>query len=215
MINFRVKQFVIILAGMAGLSTLSFNCAPSLFQSSDYSYLNNSSTSVDVFGDVKNSPTVLQNTGQVFESMAALTGQSFNISAAQRSEYDARTGALSQTDKLSDISAPLQLGATSLAGEFCNGVITRESAAGAVRKFFNGVNFGANLAGNSLASYSSSTQIMAQTFWGRSLTAEEQQILNAYYNDFVASAGTANAQTRNLYLATCSAMLASFDAMTY
>lgn len=213
--NFKMKQIAIIVAGMAGLSTLSFNCAPSLFESADYSYLNNSSTSLDVFGDVKNSPTVLQNTGQVLETMASLTGQSMAISNNQRSEYDARTGALSQTDKLSDISAPLQLGATSLAGEFCNGLITQESAGGATRKFFNGVNFGANLGSNNAAAYNSSIDAMARGFWGRGLSAEEQQILGAYYNDFVANAGTANAQTKNLYLSTCAAMLASFDAMTY
>jgi hypothetical protein len=214
----KYKKIAFLVSAMFGLATLSFNCAPSLFQGADYNYLNRSSSGggvVDPFSGPKTSPWALQNTGQVLESMANLTGQSMAISAAQRAEYDARTGALSQSDKLTDINAPLQLAATSLGGEFCNGLITKESAAGATRKFFNGVNFAAALSGNSQQVYQSSISAMASGFWGRSLTAEESQILNAYYQDFVASAGTQVAQTKNLYLGTCSAMLASFDAITF
>lgn len=213
LMNFRIRKTVTILVAMFGLATLSFNCAPSLFQTMDYSYL--ASGKVDDEFSTKLSPWVLQNTGQVLETMASVTGFSQNISGNQRAEYDARTGSLSQTDKVSDINAPLQMGSTSLAGEFCNGVIARESANGAARKFFVGVNFGAGIATNSAASYQASIDVMAQSFWGRDLTDEEALILTDYYNDFVATAGTAAAQTRNLYLSTCSAMLASFDALTY
>lgn len=213
----KYQKIAFLISAMFGLATLSFNCAPSLFQGADYNYLNRGSSGdvVDPFAGPKTSPWVLQNTGQVLESMANLTGQSMAITATQRAEYDARTGALSQSDKLTDINAPLQLAATSLAGEFCNGLITNETAANAVRKYFNGVNFAGALSTNSQQIFQSSVSAMASGFWGRSLTAEESQILNAYYQDFVATAGTQVAQTKNLYLSTCSAMLASFDAITF
>lgn len=214
----KYKKIAFLIAAMFGLATLSFNCAPSLFQGADYNYLNRGSAGgdvVDPFSGPKTSPWVLQNTGQVLESMANLTGQSMAITTQQRAEYDARTGALSQSDKLTDINAPLQLAATSLAGEFCNGLITKESAANAVRKYFNGVNFAGALSANNQQVYQSSISAMASGFWGRSLTADESQALNAYYQDFVATAGTQVAQTKNLYLSTCSAMLASFDAITF
>lgn len=216
--NLKFRRITALLVAMFGLATLSFNCAPSLFENADYGG-GSQSTNIgpDVFNDQKMSPWVLQNTFQVFSSYANVTGQNLAISANQLAEYDARTGALSQTDKISDINAPLQMAATSLAGEFCNGLLTRESAAGATRKYFTGVNFGANLqnAANGQATFQASIDAMAQGFWGRMISVDETAILNAFFTDFVATAGTANAQTRNLYLATCSAMLASFDTITY
>ncbi|MGE4130715.1 MAG: hypothetical protein AB7F86_03710 [Bdellovibrionales bacterium] len=213
--SLKWRKVSLIIAGMIGLSTLSFNCAPGLFMGADYRYLNSSSSGGDLFSDIKDSPWVLLNTFQVFATFANVTGQNKSITNTQTQEYATRTGALSQTDKLTDINAPMQMAASSLAGEFCNGLIARESANGAAREFFVGVNFGANLANNSMASYSNAIGVMADKFYGRPLTGEEAGILTDYYNDFVSTAGNANNQTRNLYLSTCAGMLASFDAMTY
>ncbi len=214
-LTYKWQKIVTMVAAMFGLGTLGFNCAPSLFENADYSYLNNGATSFDTFGDSKLSPWVLQNTGQVLETFASVSGFSGAITANQRAEYDARTGSFSQTDKVSDINAPLQLGSTSLAGEFCSSIIARESAAGAARQFFNGVNFAAAPSAGNAGTFSSSIVALGNGFWGRPPNPEEAAILNAYYNDFVATAGTQAAQTRNLYLSTCSAMLASFDSITY
>lgn len=212
--NLKFRRIAALILAMFGLATLSFNCAPSLFEA----HKHESASSVvahDVFGDQKTSPWVLQNTFQVFSSMASLTGQYMGVTAAQLQEYDIRAGALSQTDRLTEINAPLQLAATSLAGEFCNGLITKESAANAVRKYFTGVNFGTGLASNNATQFATSVDAMARSFWGRNASADELAILNAYYTDFVATAGTATAQTKSLYLSTCAAMLSSFDAITY
>ncbi len=219
-LSLKTRRITALIAAMIGVATMHFNCAPSLFEGADNSAGSGGGGSglqqgQDLFSSQKTSPWVLQNTFQVFSSFANVTGQNLQISNTQLQEYDARTGALSQTDKLSDVNAPLQLAATSLAGEFCSGLITRETAAGATRKYFNGVNFGAGLAQNNATSFGGSIAAMAQGFWGRSIKPEEETILNAYYTDFVATAGTAAAQTRNLYLSTCAAMLASFDTLTY
>lgn len=212
----RWQRTLVVVGAMAGLASLSFNCAPTLMKSSDYSYLNrNSSSGLDLFDAPKDSPWVLQNTFQVYSTMANVTGAYLGNSTAQRTEYDLRTGALAQGDKITDINAPLQMAASSMAGVFCSDLVTRESTVGAVRKFFEGVNFNANLAANSTASYASAIEVMAQSFYGRSLSQEEFNILTAYYNNFVATAGTANTQTRNLYVSTCAGMLASFDAITF
>lgn len=214
--NLKFRRITALIVAMFGLATLSFNCAPSLFENADYgSPSTTQNTGPDIFSDQKMSPWVLQNTYQVYSSFGNVTGQYLAFTANQLAEYDARTGALSQTDKISEINAPLQLAATSLAGEFCNGLIARESAAGAARKYFTGVNFGAALSGNNATLYQNSIEAMAQGFWGRTINQDETNILSAFYTDFVATAGTQAAQTRNLYLATCSAMLASFDTITY
>ncbi len=212
------KKISVVLVGMAGIAVLNFNCGPSLFKAANFSSTGGpgaSGVAIDIFDAPKTSPYALMNTYQVFASYANLTGQELEITAAQRAEYDARTGALSQTDKISDVNAPLQMAATSLAGEFCNGLIAKESAAGAERRFFTNVNFGANLSSNSADTYRAVIQTMAQNFWGRDLKPEESSILEAYYNDFVSTAGNQAAQTRALYLATCAAMLSSFDTITY
>lgn len=211
----RNLRIGIVILGLSGLSTLSFNCAPGLFKSADHS---EESSSVGGQGstpsfDKPKAPWVLMTSEQVFQTMLNVTGQPVPT-AAQRTEFDARTGALAGTDNLTNLNAPLALGATSLAGEVCNGLIVKESVANAVRKFFVGVNFGANPAANNAQAFANATSVMARSFYGRELKAEEASILSAFYTDFIAGA-TAVDNTKDLYLSACAAMLSSTDALTY
>ena len=211
------KKIAMIAGVMGAVATMHFNCAPSSFESASYSSTNGGGggAGVDVFGGAKESPYALLTGFQVFSTMANVTGQTGAISNTQRQEFDARAGALSDKDLVTNINAPLQLAAVSLAGEMCNGLINRESAANAVRQFFTGVNFAAAPNANSAQLFSDSISRMARAFWGRDINSEEASILSAFYQDFVATS-QANAQsTRNLYLLTCSAMLSSTDALTF
>lgn len=216
-LNLKWKRITAILLGMGVLSTLTFNCAPSMFQSrrdamSDLS----SHGGPDVFDGPKRTPIVLMTARQTYKTFMNVTGQEGAQTNAQLTEYEARYSSLSVNDRLTNIGAPMQMAATSLAGEVCNGLLTREvAAAAAARKFFGQVNFGASVAQNNKAAFDSAVSVMANSFWNRQPTDEETAALNAFYSEFSAVAGNAAAGTRNLYLAACTGMLASFDSYTY
>ena len=215
----RILPIVVV---MTAYSTLTFNCAPSMFKSAS-STANLSSLSecgtADCFGKPK-SPYTMMTSHQIFSGMLNVTELNNSVSANMRAAYDERKGSLADNDNIAGVNAPLQLSATGVAGEICNTVLTREQALQiGSRRFFNEVDFTRNLAQNTSASYAQAIEGMARAFWGRPLKSEESQILNEYYADFVASFGSAGASadqvrtTRKLYLSVCSAMLSSFDAI--
>jgi hypothetical protein len=223
-LNFKKWMRIGALVGlMTGVVTLHFNCAPSMFQPTSFSQ---SSTGGGSLGCEPNcfekpaSPYTLMTSHQVFSTMLNVTGQTGAVSGTMRQEYDARTGSLADNDNLASVNAPLQMATTSLAGEVCNSLLTREQGLAAnARQFFSQVDFNRNLAGNTTAAYTLAIENMARSFWGRALTADETQVLNQFYNEFSTefSAGLSAADqvrlTRKLYLSACSAMLSSFDAM--
>jgi hypothetical protein len=214
--NTKWTKITIILACMAGMSTLTFNCAPNMFMAAKGGSSDFSSMIGDIFNAPSNSPFVLMTARQTYKTMLNVTGQEGAQTTTQVAEFGARAASLSTNDKLSNVNAPLQMAATSLAGEVCNGLLTKEAAAPAAnRKFFAQVDFTKPASGNSQAAFDAAVSTMASSFWNRQPTAEEQGTLDSFYSDFAASAGTAAAGTRNLYLGACTGMLGSFDTYTY
>lgn len=222
----KIKQkwtrISLIVAAMAGLSTLTFNCAPSLFEKADSAGAASSSSTggtespIDPFNAPKTSPYVLMTARQTYQTFLSVTGQSGAATAAQLTEFDARANSMATNERLSNVNAPLQMAATSLAGEVCNGLLTREAAAAAAsRKFFAQVDFTRPAAQNSQAAFEASVAVMASSFWNRQPSADEKLALMNFYTDFSASAGTAAAGTRNLYLAACTGMLAALDTYSF
>lgn len=210
----------VILFGMFGLSTLSFNCAPALFQAASVAPGTLGSSSLgdvisenpkEIFVEPK-SPFVLMTSKQMFQSMLNLTGQFNRKTAAQQTEFLARTQSLPDVSNVASVNAPLQLASTSLAGEVCRKLIDDEKAG--TRRIFTGVDFNAGPA-NQAAGYTASVTNMAIKFWGRSPSRSEASELTTFFQDFTSGVTNNAAETDKLYLATCSAMLASFDAITY
>jgi hypothetical protein len=162
----------------------------------------------------KNLPMALNNAEQTFKSMLNVTGQ-MSATNAQNNEFNIRVGQLADNSLLSSINGPLLLSATSLAGEVCNGLLNREKGlAAGQRMYLDAVNFAAGPQ-NTAAAYASTIQKLSRGFWGHDIPMEESAVLNAYYADFVANTVNTSAQTSNLYLSTCAAMLSSFDAITF
>ncbi|MBX3023215.1 MAG: hypothetical protein KF799_16190 [Bdellovibrionales bacterium] len=213
-LNMKWKRISLILAAMAGLSTLSFNCAPSMFQAPKghgFSF-----SSFDVFAAPKVSPYSLMTSRQTYKTFLNVTGQEGAATTAQQNEYDLRSATLATTDRLTNVNAPLQMAATSLAGEMCNGLLAKEIALPAAsRRFFGQVDFARSAAQNTPAAFDAAVGMMATSFWGRAPSSEESKLLNSFYTEFSAGAGTAAAGTRNLYLAACTGMLAAFDTYNY
>jgi len=210
----------LIVLGLAALSTQTFNCSPQLFESKRAGE-NSSSSSLgeSIFDAPKRSPYTLMTSHQLFQSMLNVTGQSGSASGNQKAEYNARTGALADNDRLTSINAPLQMAATSLAGEVCIGLIAQEEALTMpLRRVLASVDFTQAPSQNGGAKFVDVVNKMANSFWGRDPKSTELQLLNEYYADFVAGIPegqvTQASQTRALYLGLCSAMLSSFDAMT-
>lgn len=211
------KNIGILSLAMFGLSTLSFNCAPSLFQSASFSSSEDPGTGIVSLASKFSapvSPYVLMTSKQAYESMLNLTGQFNRKTAAQQTEFNARTQSMADTSNIAAVNAPLQLGTTSLAGEVCRRVINDEKNGTVPRNLFAGVNFTTGPSSQG-AGYTAAANKMALTYWGRPLSQEEGDFLTAFFQDFTAGAANNANETDKLYLATCAAMLASFDAITY
>jgi hypothetical protein len=214
------RRISVLVAAMAGLSTLTFNCAPSMFQSSRFMSLSSSSSSTGIFDAPKTSPYVLMTSKQTYQTMLNVTGQAQAATNTQNQEYNARSGSLSDNSNLTSLTAPMQMAMTSLAGEVCNGLVSKEIALDpASRHFFTQVDFKSAPAQNTSAAFEAAVGVMAQSFWNRAPTAGESALFGQFYADFIGGLTGNNAksatQTKNLYLATCTAMLSSFDTYTY
>ena len=209
----KLTSLIVIAGGMALTSTLMFNCAPSLFQANSGGSLNLAS-SLPPEVDASRSPIALMSVNELFHSMANVTAQTNQVPDDMRAEFGTRAGALADNPFVTSVNPPLQLAATALAGEACNGVIAREAASAAdARRFFRGINFAAGPAEQSAEAIQDAVIAMAQAFWGRGPTADEVAQLRQFAADL--PEGASAAQTRAVVLGTCTAMLASFDAITY
>ena len=217
-ISTKWTRISLLIAAMVGLSTLSFNCAPKLFEGAKLGEGDFSSAGTPGPGGtepIAQSPYALMTSNQLFQSMLNVTDQVGAVTTVQRQEFDARTNTLSDNAQLVTISAPLQMAGTSLAGSVCDGLITKEAAlAAGSRKFFPQVDFGQALSAGQSAGFNASVMAMSRSFYGRAPTSDESQILGAYFQDFVTSYGSGGtASTRKLYLSVCAAMLSSFDSL--
>lgn len=206
------KNVTAAIFALTATMMLTFNCAPSLFKAATGGTADYSSLIGDDVYQKRDTPIVVMNAEQTFETMLNVTGQSYQPTTTQRQEYTARFASLAGDDNITGIGSALMIASTSLAGEICNGAMTAERTAVVPRKLFPNVVF---TAGPNPTQYAESVRAMSLAFWGRELTDDEIASLETYYNGFVQGA-TANADlTNDLYLTTCSAMLSAFDAITY
>lgn len=210
---------VLALVAMAAVTLTFQNCGPQGLLQYEQASVSDGDPTVDpvLFFDQRNDMKMM--TGdQVYRSMSALSGVPPE-NAATTTAYNAASTTLADNFSLNAISPPLLLNVTNLGAAFCNQAITAESAAGAARKLFVGVNFAAAVSQLSGAAYTTWIQAMGQQLWGRPLTSAEEGILNQARADHVAAIAAAQvanvAQTRVLALAICTAMISSNDSFTF
>lgn len=209
----------LVLVAMAAVTMTFQNCGPQGLLQYEQASVSDPGSTVDpvTFFDQRNDMKMM--TGdQVYRSMSALSGVPPE-NAATTTAYNLASTTLADNFSLNAISSPLLLNVTNLGATFCDQAINSESAAGAVRKIFVGVNFAAAVSQLSGATYTTWIQAMSQQFWGRPLTSAEESILNQARADHVAAIAanqvTAVAQTRILALAICTAMISSNDSFTF
>lgn len=209
----------LVIVAMAAVSLTFQNCGPQGLLQYEQASVSDPGSTVDpvTFFDQRNDMKMM--TGdQVYRSMSSLSGVPPE-NAATTTAYNTASPTLADNFSLNAISAPLLLNMTNLGSSFCNQSITAESAAGAARKLFVGVNFAAAVSQLSGATYTTWIQAMGQQLWGRPLTSAEETILNQARADHVAAIAAAQvanvAQTRVLALAICTAMISSNDTFTF
>lgn len=185
----------------------------------DSASLGSSSTTDTTDSQALGLPYALLSAEQTFASMMRVANIT-TVSTALNNEYNSRYGSLAAGNDLSMANGPLMLGSTSLGGEVCNSLLTSEKAlADGSRNFFNGIDFTKGVSTVADTAYATSIRAMARSFWGRNETADELSMIAAYKADFItnttAAAKTQAASSSALMLATCAAMISSFDAVSY
>lgn len=205
---------LILMAPVALLFSIGFNCAASKMVAIGTSSSESSSVS-----KAEDLPFALLNAEQALASMLNVTGQA-QPSQAVRNEYTIRNSSFSVDSYLSSMNAPMLLSATSLAGEVCNSLVTQERAQAAnVRVFFPDVNFAAGPSQIQAAQYASTLDRFSRKVWGRALASDESEFFSTFYNEYLESLTAAErgqgAKTSSFYMAVCSAMLSSFESLTF
>lgn len=205
---------LILLVPVALLFSIGFNCAVSKMVAIGTS--SNESSSLEKSEDL---PFALLNAEQALSSMLNVTGQ-VQPNQAIRNEFNIRNSSFSVDSYLSSMNAPMLLSATSLAGEVCNTLVAQERALAAnARVFFTNVNFAAGPSQIQEAQYLNTLDRFSRKVWGRALASEESELFSTFYADYLESLTMAErgqgAKTSTFYMSVCSAMLSSFESLTF
>lgn len=153
---------------------------------------------------------------QIFSSIQRLTKNEGTLSTGLKNEYAVRFATLPSVNDFSQINSPALLSITSLAGQSCDEMVANEAAMVAIqRTYFADINFLQSSIPES--SYLLAVNKMSNEFWGRDVTNEEQMAFVDFRNDFTSgmNSATANQTIKNLLTGTCTAMLSSFESITY
>ena len=160
----------------------------------------------------------LLSSDQVLRSMMSVTGTGPAPNVNQ--EYSRQSPVLATDFKLSSVTPPMMIAITNLASAFCINELNIEKALPAAqRRFYGAVDFGQGVGAVTDAIFTQTAGQLAQSFWGRSLSTVETGILldgrNDFISGFAANDLSSRLNTQNLMVYTCSAMLASFDAISF
>lgn len=194
------------------------NCSPGLVQSTKLQSTGPSAnTPLNIDEDTK--PVTTVNSENLLVSMQSVTG----IQAVSARTLTAATNAkakITETGKADSINGPMWLSITNLSGEVCLDLITDEKAkAQGARRFFGQVNFNAAPSAMSSEIKDDVIRRMARNFWGRNETVAERTVIKSSLDEALAQprrTGVSDAiETEDALIFTCSAMLASLDAMKF
>lgn len=160
----------------------------------------------------------LMTSDQVYLTMSELTGIAPTDTIASEYEGTSRT-ALSGTQKVAGITPPVMMSAANLASRFCNNLVALESGRDpSERRFFGAVDFTVGPSSIEDAEYEDILVQLSQKIWGRSLSGFERQAFYEFRSEYVGGLDAAGArnrtQTVRMMLSLCTAVLASYEAMT-
>jgi hypothetical protein len=128
-----------------------------------------------------------------------------NVSEATKTTMNESVASLSLEGDVKDISAPLLMAITKVAGEICNDLIKYEKPNLTNRKFFPGYKLGTS--NSQTYSFSNTLKTFASACWGRAATDDEVAGVIASYK-------TATQDTSEAIYA-CTVMLSSSQAIKF
>src|SRR5690606_22643482 len=107
-------------------------------------------------------------------------------------EFAKRKGSLSEYGYATQVTAPMLMAATAVAGEVCNKLIAVESAqAAGQRRIFNSINFSADPVQVTNQELREVTRRIARSCWLRNESDEEFEIIDSNFHEAFSSGGAA------------------------
>lgn len=194
------------------------NCAPGVVQSTKLTSTGGSvETPLNI--DEDTNPITVSYSENIITSMQLQTGLA-TVSARTLTANTNAKAKITETGKADSVNAPMWMAVTNLASEVCLDLITDEKAkAATARRFFGQVDF--TRAPSSFTSETKSDMIrrMARNFWGRNETVAEKTVLVSSLDAAVADSRRTGAndaaETEDILIYTCTAMLSSLNAITF
>jgi hypothetical protein len=194
------------------------NCSPGVVQSTKLNSTGESSnTPLNIDEDPK--PVTVTNAENLLVTMQSVTGLQ-NISQNTINAANIAKAKVTETGKADSINGPMWLSITNLSGDMCLDLVNDEKAkAQADRRFFGQVNFTAAPSALTPENKDDLIRRMARNFWGRNETPAERTVikssLDAALVDPRRPGASDAAETEDVLIFTCSAMLASLDAVRF
>ncbi len=193
------------------------NCSPGVVQSTKLSSVGGTNTPLNIDEDTK--PVTTVHSENLLVSMQSVTGLE-TVSARTLTAATNAKAKVSETGKADSVNGPMWLSITNLSGEMCLDLITDEKAkAQADRRFFGQVNFTAAPSAMTAEVKDDLIRRMARNFWGRNETMAERTVLKSTIDAVVLDPRRTNVtdavETEDVLIFTCSAMLASLDAVRF
>jgi hypothetical protein len=149
---------------------------------------------------------------QALDSMISCTGIKTS-DATINNEFEKRKGSLSEYGYATQVTAPMLMAATAVAGEVCNKLINNERAQAAdQRRIFNAVNFNANPALLSSNDLRDVTRRLARSCWLRNETDQEFEMIESGFREAFNDQTSASA-TRAGMLMVCTGLLSSLSGL--
>jgi len=207
----KQQKLILVLIALVFLA----GCGPA-FNTVDFSSQGLRDDNVDIFKVSINES--LLSADQVFASMSEVTGVAPTGAIVTEWNNNARA-ALADNYKVVSISAPILMAAANLGSHFCD--LTLENEVGqavADRRLYAGIDFSKGLDQLSDSDFDSTVRNMANLLWGRQVGVEELSLFRTYRADFTAeltaTEKTQAVRTRHLILGICTAILASYEALS-
>lgn len=143
------------------------------------------------------------------DSMVACTGIE-SPSEATLLEYEKRKGSFTEYGYATEVTAPMIMAVTSMAGEVCRDLVKKEKAMSSdARRVFKSFNFAQGPAALASGDIADATRRLARLCWSRDESQEEMQIFDSEIKS--AYTGTLATDTEKAALALCTGVLGSLE----
>ena len=152
---------------------------------------------------------------QLLDNMVTCTGIG-TPSVQTVDEWQGRQSSFSEYGYATDVTAPMLMAITAVAGEVCNDLLDKEENLSAdQRRIYNSVNFAAGVSALNSTVTADMVRRMARACWARNENPDELQIVQDELATALAGVNATDpVQTHNAALMVCTAMLSSLSGIT-